>query len=80
MEVVLSKEESEALQIALKSYCSELRMEISDTDNASFRRLLRHERELLEHVVGKLDAAAAESDLSDDGERMIVRVVSVWSS
>lgn len=80
MEIVLSSEESEALQQALKTYCRELRMEIRDTDNPEFRRGLKHERELLEHVVQKLDAAATESELSDTEGRMVVRVISVWSS
>jgi len=80
MEIVLTSEESEALQQALRTYCAELRMEIRDTDNPSFRRGLKHERELLEHVVQKLDSAAAESELSDEDGRMVVRVVTVWSS
>ncbi|MGD9705885.1 MAG: hypothetical protein AB7Q42_19920 [Acidimicrobiia bacterium] len=80
MEIMLSKDESAALQQALKSYCSDLRMEIADTDNAEFRRGLREERALLETVVGKLDAAVAESEERDHEGSVIVRVISVWST
>jgi hypothetical protein len=78
MEVALSVEESTALQQALRSYISDLRMEIVDTDNPEFRRGLRHERETLEAVVAKLDDAAASSEERDAEGRVIVRLVSVW--
>lgn len=56
MDVALTEEESAALQKALHSYLSDLRSEIADTDNRQFRDGLKHEREVLEAVVAKLDA------------------------
>jgi len=78
MDVELTVEESSALQKALRSYTSELRMEIADTDNAEFRRGLRHEREVLEGVIAKLDDAASTSAHLDEEGRVVVRIVSVW--
>jgi hypothetical protein len=54
MEVELSQEESAAIQRALESYTSDLRMEIVDTDNPGFKRELREERETLERAIAKL--------------------------
>jgi hypothetical protein len=78
--VSFSAEESSALRNALSSYCSDLRMEIADTDNPAFRRQLRHERELLESVLAKLESGAAQSQERDDAGRVVVRVVSVWTA
>jgi hypothetical protein len=80
MDVALTNEESEALLQALSSYCSDLRMEIADTDNPEFRRGLRHEREVLEHVVEKLVGAAKQSDERDEAGNVVVRVISIWST
>jgi hypothetical protein len=79
MHVEFTLEESNALRQALKVYCSDLRMEIADTDNPSFRRGLRNERELLESVLSKLDAGVASSEERDDAGRVVVRVSYVWS-
>lgn len=38
MDIELSKQESAAIRQALDTYCSDLRMEIVDTDNPAFRR------------------------------------------
>jgi hypothetical protein len=57
MEIHLSPEESDALRSSLRSYISDLRMEIVDTDNPEFRRLLRGERTVLESVLSRLDDA-----------------------
>jgi hypothetical protein len=77
--VAFSAEESAALRDALSSYCSDLRMEIADTDNPQYRRGLRHERELLESVLAKLEGGAARSEERDHAGRVVVRVISVWS-
>ena len=61
MDVELTSEESSAVQQALHSYLSELRMEIADTDNAAYRRELRDERAALESAAAKLTAAASRS-------------------
>jgi hypothetical protein len=79
MHVELTVEESNALRQAVERYCSDLRMEIVDTDNPEFRRGLRTERSLLESVLAKLDAGVAGSDERDSDGRVVVRVVSVWS-
>jgi hypothetical protein len=80
MNVELTAEESAAVRQALTSYCSDLRMEIADTDNPGFRRGLREERALLESVVAKLDAGVAGSEERDPAGRVVVRVVSIWST
>ncbi|HEX7094578.1 MAG TPA: hypothetical protein VF183_01755 [Acidimicrobiales bacterium] len=80
MDVELTVEESNALENALRTYCSDLRMEIADTDNAEYRRGLREERALLESVIAKLDRAAASSTERDVEGRTVVRVVGVWVS
>ena len=79
MDIELTVEESTALQNALRSYNSDLRMEIVGTDNAEFRRDLRSERTTLESVVSKLDAAAASSSERDAEGRVIVRMVGIWT-
>jgi hypothetical protein len=79
MEIELTAEESSALKKALSTYSSDLRMEISATDNATYRSELRDERATLESVVAKLDAAAKESDQRDAQGRVVVRLVSVWA-
>jgi hypothetical protein len=91
VDVELSVEESTAVQNALRTYHSDLRMEIVDTDNPAYRRGLREERELLDSVLGKLDEAAARADAaeatSDDAARarsgeqpgfVVIRLVSRW--
>lgn len=80
MEVALTEEESSVLQQALSSYLSDLRMEISDTDNRRFREGLRHEREVLEAIFAKLDEASEGTALRDDEGRQVVRLVSIWWS
>lgn len=78
MEVALTEEESAALQQALRSYLSDLRMEISDTEDREWKEGLRHEREVLEEVVSKLEASRGSSELRDAEGREVVRVVSFW--
>jgi hypothetical protein len=79
MEITLTTEESGALQKALSSYSTDLRMEIADTDNPGYRRDLRAERTLLESVIAKLDTGARASGLRDGNGRVVVRLVGVWS-
>ena len=66
MEVLLDAEETEALLDVLRTYGEDLRMEIVDTDNASYKRPLKHRRELIETITTKLHTATA-SVTSTDG-------------
>jgi hypothetical protein len=79
MEITLTAEESAALQNALRSYSSDLRMEIVGTDNASFRHDLQAERATLDSVIAKLDAAAESSEQRDSEGRVIVRMIGIWT-
>ena len=65
MDIELTQEESEAVQKALRSYLSELRMEITDTDNPEYKRELRDERSNLESAVVKLGGGSASSTEAD---------------
>jgi hypothetical protein len=80
MEIELTADESAALQHALRSYSSDLRMEIVGTDNASYRNDLRAERTTLESVIDKLDEAAKKSSLRDANGRVVIRLVSIWAT
>jgi hypothetical protein len=90
MEIELSRDESEAVQKALASYLSDLRMEIADTDNPQYKRELRDERTALERAIGKLDGSAAGSSSeavggvatgSDDIDQPTTRrIVRLWWS
>jgi len=75
MDLHLDAEESAAILAALRSYTSDLRMEIVDTDNAAYKRDLKHQRDVLERALTKLDDAAAGAD----GEVTEVRFIAVWS-
>ena len=89
MDAELTEEESDAVQKALRSYLSDLRMEITDTDNARYRADLRAERTALESALAKLgggrlgegaEPAATPGDVDaplDGGER-VVRLVRLW--
>lgn len=74
MNLALSAEESEAVQKALRTYLADLRMEISNTDNAAYRRELQAERTALEGVVGRLDDAAAAEGSGDS----VISISLVW--
>ena len=82
MDVQLTAEESGALQRALRTYCSDLRMEIIATDNPAYRRELREDRAVLESVIGKLDAVASPPAAAPEGDPdvVVVRLVSVWET
>jgi len=51
-----SQQEIDMLNKIVKSYLSELRMEIADTDQSSFKNELRKEEELLNKLIEKLDS------------------------
>jgi hypothetical protein len=51
-----SQQEIDMLNKIVKSYLSELRMEIADTDQLSFKKELRKEEELLNKLIEKLDS------------------------
>jgi 3-oxoacyl-ACP reductase-like protein len=78
VEVELTAEESDALRQALQSYLSDLRMEITNTDNASYKHELRDERAALESVAQKLTDAAASTEERDTEGRAVIRFVAVW--
>ncbi|MBI5088004.1 MAG: hypothetical protein HZB15_03805 [Actinobacteria bacterium] len=90
MDVELTPDESEAVRKALRSYLSDLRMEITDTDNPEYRRTLRDERATLEAAVAKLSgqpltgesadtAAHTETAEADAGAGVpTLRVVRMW--
>jgi hypothetical protein len=84
MDVELSPEESEAVRQALRSYLSDLRMEITDTDNPEYRRTLRDERATLERAMAKLGETASAADEPDGPSPATVaptlRVVRMWWS
>ena len=80
MEVALTERESSVLQQALHSYLSELRDEISHTDDREFRAGLKQERETLERIFQKLEEASVATELRDDSGVAVVRLVSLWWS
>ena len=51
-----SQQEIDMLNKIVKSYLSELRMEIADTDQSSFKNELRKEEGLLNKLIEKLDS------------------------
>ena len=83
MDVELTQEESEAVRKALRSYLSDLRMEITDTDNPEYRRTLRDERSTLESAVTKLSGGLESSDAGSTApaaQPATLRVVRLWWS
>ena len=77
MDVSLTAEESAAIGKALRSYLSDLRAEIVDTDNAEYKRELRAERAALEAAIAKLDRARARA-VDDPAGGGAVTVVELW--
>lgn len=89
MEVLLDAEETEALLDVLRTYGEDLRMEIVDTDNASYKRPLKHRRELIETITAKLHTATATASVAstDAGAASAVgteptavslRIIAIW--
>jgi hypothetical protein len=81
-EITLTDDESAAIQKALLSYLRDLRGEIADTDNPSYKRELREERTTLESAIAKLggpggdESPAAEvADPSRTTGNEVLRVV-----
>ncbi|HKW41082.1 MAG TPA: hypothetical protein VJN39_07530 [Gemmatimonadales bacterium] len=52
----LTADEAHILEQALKTYVSDLRMEIADTDGQDFRDRLKHEESVLTRVLEQLRA------------------------
>ena len=86
MEALLDAEETEALLDVLRTYGEDLRMEIVNTDNASYKRPLKHRRELIEAIAAKLHAATA-SVTSKDADAasaagtepaVSLRIIAIW--
>jgi hypothetical protein len=89
LDVVLEPEETQTLLDVLRTYSSDLRMEIVDTDNPGYKRPLKHQREVIDTIVEKLKAAtnaAHEGSPTDPKtpasheniERVSLRIVAVW--
>ena len=58
-QITLTQEEVTTLRGALRSYVSDLRMEIRDTDSWQFRQNLKREAVLLKKLLDQLDAELA---------------------
>jgi hypothetical protein len=54
--IQLADEEAEILKSVLEEYISELRMEVSNTDNMDFREALKRKEAILKRLVGQLTA------------------------
>jgi hypothetical protein len=78
MDIELTPPESAAVRAALRNYVSSLRMEIVDTDNPAFKRDLKHERELLEAALTKLDGGGLDDGREAADGAEVVRVVRIW--
>jgi hypothetical protein len=63
-QITLSQEETTTLRGALRSYVSDLRMEIRDTDSWQFRQNLKREAVLLTKLLEQLDAELAVAGAS----------------
>ena len=53
--VDLNNEEIEILVAVLRSYLSDLRMEIADTDSMAFREILKRRKSVLLKAIGALE-------------------------
>jgi hypothetical protein len=63
-QITLTDEEAAILREALRSYVSDLRMEVADTDSMEFRENLKHEEAVLKKLLQRLDTELAESGAS----------------
>ena len=63
-QIALTQEEATTLRGALRSYVSDLRMEIRDTDSWQFRQNLKREAVLLTKLLEQLDAELAVAGAS----------------
>jgi len=80
MNVTMTTEESSVVRKALRSYLSDLRAEIVDTDNSEYKRELREERAALESAVGKLDSAGDAAPSVPAAAARTLRIVEMWWS
>ncbi len=60
MQLDLNQEESLLLERVLMNQFGDLRMQISDADNSRFKEGLRHEKDVVQHILDKLETAARE--------------------
>jgi hypothetical protein len=60
-QLTLTDEEATILREALRSYVSDLRMEIADTDSMPFRENLKREEAILKKLLQQLDPEGAAS-------------------
>lgn len=65
-EITLTEDESASIQKALLSYLRDLRGEIADTDNPSYKRELREERASLESAIAKLGGPGPSGTAADE--------------
>lgn len=76
MQLHLDDHEAHLLREVLRSYLKELRGEIVDTDNVSYKRTLRAEREMLDAIAARLDETpAADPPVIT----RVIRVSAVWT-
>jgi hypothetical protein len=59
--VDLTDEEIEILVAVLRSYLSDLRMEIADTDSLAFREILKRRKTVLLKAIGSLEGNGKSS-------------------
>jgi hypothetical protein len=60
-QITFTDEEAAILREALRSYVSDLRMEIADTDSMQFREDLKREEAVLQKLLQQLDPEVAAS-------------------
>jgi hypothetical protein len=60
MQLSLNREEATLLAKILKSYLSDLRMEIADTDSMDFREDLKSEEAFIKGLLVQLDIGSSE--------------------
>ncbi len=64
-EIDLTKDELETLAAVLKTYLSDLRMEISHTDSMDFRELLKKRKEIIQKAINSMESAAGTLALDE---------------
>ncbi len=69
IELKLDKEDAEVLLQVLEAYLSELRFEISGTDNFDYRSGLHEQEDRIKRMIGTLAGADALDALPGSAER-----------
>ena len=69
IELKLDNEDAEVLQQVLEAYLSELRFEISNTDNFDYRSRLHKQEDRIKRMLATLDGAGTRDDLPASAER-----------